>query len=218
MQPPFPYDDHNLPLLQSSVSAARLQRYQVIAAGDVAHALRLYMWNTALSESLYGPLQGLEITLRNKINERLASVFGAPWYDHRRLVFRYAQQRQIADAKDTLRFQGKPLEPGRIIAELSFGFWVGLFGRQYENSLWRPHLRPLFVNAASPFLRKDAHNVLDEIRSLRNRIAHHEPILQRRLGEEHGIILQAVQWFCASTARWVEHHSRFEEIYAARPR
>jgi len=217
LQAPFPYDDHNLPILQSSVSPERLQRYLGIAAGDLAQALRLYMWNTALSEALYGPLQGLEITLRNKIHQRLAGAFGAHWYDDARLGLRYAQQQQVATAKQTLQFQGKPLEPERIVAELSFGFWVGLFGSKYENQLWRPHLRPLFVNAPSPFVRKDAHTVFDEIRLLRNRIAHHEPILQRALSKEHGIILTAIEWFCATTASWVNHHSRFATIYAARP-
>lgn len=189
----------------------------VIATGDLAQALRMYMWNTALSEALYGPLQGLEITLRNKIHERLTGAYGTHWYDDPRLQLRYAQQQQITGAKQILGFQRKPAEPSRVIAELNFGFWVGLFGPKYETHLWRPHLRPLFINASAPFLRKEAHNALDEIRLLRNRIAHHEPILQRRLTEEHGLILTVIQWFCSETAAWVRHHSRFAAVYADRP-
>lgn len=217
MQSPFPYDDHNLPILRGSVSVTRLQRYTAVAGGDAAQALRLYMWNTALSEALYGPLQGLEITLRNKIHERLTVAFGAHWYDDSKLQLRHAQLQQISTAKQTLGFQGKPVEPSRVLAELNFGFWVGLFSPKYETHLWRPHLRSLFVNASSPFVRKDAHKALDEIRLLRNRIAHHEPILQRRLPEEHGLILTVIQWFCVETATWVGHHSRFATVYASRP-
>ncbi len=217
MQSPFPYDAHNLPILQSSVSAARLQRYITIASGDLAQALRLYMWNTSLSEALYGPLQGLEITLRNKIHDRLTAAYGFHWYDDPRLQLRFAQQQQVNSAQQTLGFQRKRIEPARVIAELNFGFWIGLFGPKYETHLWRPHLRPLFVNAPSPFLRKDAHNALDEIRLLRNRIAHHESILQRPLPQEHGLILTVIHWFCAETAAWVGHHSRFSAVYADRP-
>ena len=188
-----------------------------IASGDLAQALRLYMWNTALSESLYGPLQGLEITLRNSIHERLTAVFGAHWYDNPKVGIQFAQQRQINEAKDTLRFQRKLIEPSRMVAELSFGFWIGLLGRKYENNLWRSHLRPLFVNVPSPLLRKDVHKALDEIRLLRNRIAHHESILQRPLPKEHALILTVIRWFCAITADWIEHHSRFNDIYRARP-
>jgi hypothetical protein len=217
LQPPFQYDGHNLTILARSVSPARLQRYVTIAGGNTAQALRLYMWNTALSESLYGPLQGLEITLRNKIHERLTGAFGAHWYDNPKIAVQFAQERQIDDAKDTLRFQQKPIEPARMVAELNFGFWVGIFGRKYENNLWRSHLRPLFVNTPAPLLRKDAHKALDEIRLLRNRIAHHESILQRPLPKEHALILTVVRWFCVVTADWIAHHSRFDDVYRARP-
>lgn len=217
MQAPYAYGDHNLELLRSSISAARLRRYLALAHGDTAQALRLYMWNTALSEALYGPLQGLEITLRNKIHERLSEAFGARWYDAPALRLRHAQQEQIDRAKQALGFQGKPLEPERVVAELNFGFWVGLFGSKYENHLWRPHLRKVFVNAPAPFLRKQAHAALDAIRLLRNRVAHHEPILHRRLPEEHRLILDSIGWLCTTTAAWVAHHSRFDRVHASRP-
>jgi hypothetical protein len=126
LQSPFPYDDHNLPNLQRSVSLTRLQRYVSMACGDTSQALRLYMWNTALSESLYGPLQGLEVTLRNKIHERLTGAYGPCWYDDPRLQLRHVQQRQVDRAKQVLGFLRKPIEPSRVLAELNFGFWVVL--------------------------------------------------------------------------------------------
>ena len=217
MQPHFQYDGHTLVALRSSVSPERLRRYETIAAGDAARALRLYVWNTALSESLYGPIQGLEVTLRNKIHQRLRDQFGTRWYDESRVGLQYAQRDQVLRAKQSLQHQGKPLDPPRLLAELSFGFWVGLFGRRYETNLWRPHLRQLFVNAPRPFLRKDAHRVLENIRYLRNRVAHHEPILQRSLEHEHGLVLTAIGWLCAATTRWVAHHSRFDVVFSTRP-
>ena len=217
MQPHFQYDGHTLVALRSSVSPERLQRYETIAAGDAARALRLYMWNTALSESLYGPIQGLEVTLRNKIHQRLRDQFGTRWYDESRVGLQYAQRDQVMRAKQSLQHQGKPLDPSRLIAELSLGFWVGLFGRRYETHLWRPHLRQLFVNAPRPFLRKDAHGVLENVRYLRNRVAHHEPILQRSLAHEHGLVLTAIGWLCAVTSRWVANHSRFDAVFSTRP-
>ncbi len=216
MQPPFPYDVHKVATLTRCVSAVRLQRYIAIAGGDSAQALRLYMWNTALSESLYGLLQGIEITLRNKIDERLTISFGSQWYDNSKIGIQFAQQRQINDAKSSLQFQRKPLDHSRMIAELNFGFWVGLLGRQYEN-LWRSQLRQIFINTSAPLLRKEAHKALNEIRFLRNRIAHHEAILQRRLPEEHALILTVIRWLCAVTADWIAHHSRFDEVYQLRP-
>jgi hypothetical protein len=156
------------------------------AKGDIAQALRLYMWNTALSEALYGPLQGLEIILRNKIHQRLSAAFGTCWYD-------------APGFRDTSCAQATRQD--RIVAELSFGSWVGLFGPKYETHLWRPHLRNVFVNSPTPFLRKQAHAALDEIRLLRNRVAHHEPILHLRLAELHWLILDSIGWFLRGNRR-----------------
>ena len=166
---------------------------------------------------MYGPIQGLEVTLRNKIHRRFSDQFGARWFDDSRAGLQYAQRDQVLRAKLSLQHQGKPLDPSRLIAELSFGFWVGLFGRRYETHLWRPHLRQLFTNAPSPLLRKDVHRVLDEIRILRNRVAHHEPILQRALTQEHVLVLTVIAWLCTATTSWVAHHSRFNVVYSARP-
>jgi hypothetical protein len=151
------------------------------------------------------------------MHEIFTKAFGAEWYDNPKIGFQFVQQRQINDAKASLSFQRKPIEPARIVAELSFGFWVGLYGRKYETHLWRPYLRPLFVNTMSPTIRKDVHSALDKIRLLRNRIAHHKSILHRRLPEEHGLILTATRWICIVTANWVAHHSRFNDVYRARP-
>jgi hypothetical protein len=217
MQSPFLYDDHTLLALRSSISRERLQRYESIAAGDAPQALRLYMWNTALSESLYGPIQGLEVTLRNKIHERLTDPFGPRWYDDGRVGLQHTQQTQVLRAKNSLQHKGKPLDPPCLIAELNLGFWVGLFGGGYETHLWRPHLRKLFVHAPRPFLRKDVHRVLNNIRELRNRVAHHEPILQRSLRQEHVLVLTTIGWLCTATTSWVAHQSRFDRVYSARP-
>lgn len=147
-EPPFEYAGHTIGALRSSVSPERLQRYEDIAAGDTKRPLRLYMWNIALSESLYGPIQGLEVTLHNRIHQRFADQFGARRYDNPRVGLQYAQRDQVLRAMQSLQHQGKPVDPPRLVAELSFGFWVGLFGRRYETHLWRPHLRQLFVNAS----------------------------------------------------------------------
>jgi len=217
LQPQFVYDVHTAKALRNSVSSPRLLRYEAFATGDLVQALRLYTWNTALSEALYGPIQGLEITLRNKMNDCFASHFGPQWFDAPAMGLLYAQQDQVTQAKQALWRHRKAPDPDRVVAELSFGFWAGLFGRQYETHLWRRYLRALFVNAPSPFLRQDAHRVLNNVRMLRNRIAHHEPILHRPLQREYDSVLAAIGWLCMATAAWVGHHSRFGETFAARP-
>jgi hypothetical protein len=81
--------------------------------------------------------------------------------------------------------------------------------------LWRPILHHAFPQAKLP--RKDVHHPLDQLRLLRNRIAHHEPILTRPLAEDYQSVLQILSWICPETATWVAHHSTVPTVLAARP-
>ena len=45
-------------------------------------AVKLYAWNTALSATFYGPLQALEIALRNAIHKQMTNAFSETWYDN----------------------------------------------------------------------------------------------------------------------------------------
>jgi hypothetical protein len=61
-----------------------------------------------------------------------------------------AARARVAEAKDTLRRAKRSLDPGRIVAELSFGFWERLLTHgppgqlNYEMALWRPALYRAF--------------------------------------------------------------------------
>jgi len=70
----FSYTDDLLDELEASLSRERLGTYLDAAGGDRKGAIELYAWNTAVSAAFYGPLQGLEVTLRNAIHRRLADV------------------------------------------------------------------------------------------------------------------------------------------------
>jgi hypothetical protein len=156
-------------------------------------------------------LQALEIIIRNAFHRELASVYGPAWYDSARVPLTPAARARLASAKETLRRANRPLDPGRIVAELSFGFWERLLTRgprgklNYEMALWRPALHRAFPNSRR--LRADVHKSLPGLRDLRNRIAHHEPIFSRDLEAEYQTILDVIGWMCIDTRAWVMHHS-----------
>lgn len=207
----FSYTAEQLQVLEGTLSTERLAPYRALAGGDLRRAIALYERNTALSESLYGVLQGLEVTLRNAIDHALATGLGQPdWYDSG--VLQAEQLRPLGQAKAALAREGKPLASGRIVAELPFGFWTGVTGPGYAD-LWRIHLVKAFPRR--PLQRKDAHDRLNTIRKLRNRIAHYEPILSRPLQKDFNQILDAIAWICPVTARWVRAQSTFPERFRA---
>jgi hypothetical protein len=40
------------------------------------------------------------------------------------------------DAELKLQEHGQTPTPGKIVAELGFGYWVGLFANRYDERLW----------------------------------------------------------------------------------
>lgn len=192
----------------------RLKRYLAKSNDDIRLSLQLYCYNTSVSESLYTSLQGLEICLRNSIDLQLIAKYGEAWVFEKREIFSHPQTEMIDGAIKSLRNDSRDLTRDRVISELSLGFWVGVLGRKYETSLWRECLRHAFPNRPKRVERKQIHKVLNAIRRLRNRVAHHEPILHRDLRADHRDILALISWMCPQTSEWVRAQSRFEEAFA----
>lgn len=96
------------------------------------------------------------------------------------LTTRY-QQDGIRKARYQLTRDKKAGTHGQIVAELNFGFWSSLFGRN-SNHLWQ-HLRPIFQTVK---LQRHAIALqLDNFRHLRNRVAHYEPIVALPLAQRY---------------------------------
>jgi len=205
----FVYTAEQIARLERSLSPERLAPYVTLAGNNRVAAIRLYERNTALSESLYGLLQGLEVAVRNAMHETLKTALGrADWYDH---VPLYHLQSTLNHAKQKLTENGKAHDPGRMVAELSFGFWTSLTGPKFAAGLWNPYLHRAFAH--KKLRRKEAHPRLDRIRKLRNRVAHHEPILNRNLQRDFVDILDTIDWICPDTRLWVEETSSFLERF-----
>lgn len=218
----FAFDDALLDALVASLSPERVATYAAATGGDRVKAMRLYTWNTATSAAFYGPLQGLEVALRNAMHRELTMTYGQTWYDNPACGFDGGTLRRIEGAKDDLRRDGYAVDPPHLVAALPFGFWVALLGRggrggvlgapkrNYEMTLWRPCLHKAFPHARVS--RVQAHQPLDYLRTLRNRIAHHEPVFARHLAADYRSILTVTGWICPKTRDWISHHSRIEDI------
>jgi hypothetical protein len=213
IQAPFVITAAVLDNIERRISKERLGPYLSMTKNDREHALRLYAWNTSLSEALYGLLQGFEITLRNTFHEILTAASQRPdWYDV--LALTTIDNKNIQKAKDRITLDQKPITPGNVIAELSFGFWASLTGSFYAQTLWDAHLYKSFTVAMK---RGTVYHKLDRIRKLRNRIAHHEILIGPNLMNEYSGIVQLTDWICSDTAKWIKSNSTFLERYKLRP-
>ena len=202
-----------VPTLTAALSADRFATYLQWAAGDQALAERLYTYNVQLSAALYGPLHMQEVSLRNMADQALAQRYGAAWHlDPAVLADRY-QRDNVAKVVQSLQQAGKAGTRPQVIAELNFGFWSSLFGRQ-SHHLWQT-LRSIF-QARGIQRGAVAHN-LRELRLLRNRIAHYEPIIALPLAQRYTDITTFTGWLSPSAAAWIARYSTWPALYPAIP-
>lgn len=219
----YVYDDAALSGIETMLSPERFATYLTATCNDREAAARLYTWNTAVSGAFYGPLQSLEVAVRNSMHLHLSAEYGPEWYDGAHAGLDANARTKITQLKAELRRSNYPVDTPHVVAGLSFGFWVSLLGRggysdasrlrraSYEMTLWRPALRKAFPHAVS-LNRVGAHTPLDYLRTFRNRIAHHEPIFSRHLQRDYDRILEVIGWICPQTKAWTEAHSRVPEV------
>lgn len=197
--------DDEVECIERIISQERFERYVKWAGGDKKKAIRIYERNTLVSEAFYTPIQGLEIALRNAVHNVLAEEINERWFDPRFKVLVGKEEKMIGDAKNKLKERGKTVEPGRVVAELSFGFWTALTEKRYVDSLWIPYLHKAFPN--HKISHKECREKLRQIRILRNRIAHHEPILEWDYCKNYQNIIEIIGWIDEVSALWVQKNT-----------
>ncbi|RMC62511.1 Abi family protein [Sinorhizobium meliloti] len=207
--------DETIPYLgiEDTLSADRFGTYLRWAGGDRNKAIALYTLNALLSESLHLPLHMLEVALRNRIHQVMSRAHGETWFDMPEHQLNPTQADMIAKARKDLGEQGKGDTPARIIAALTFGFWTAMLGKEYEN-LWQTTLKDIGKREDGKGLRrKDFTRSLSSIRTLRNRLAHHETVLYWDLRKHYANILQMTGWLSPVAADWCRAYCRFESLY-----
>ncbi len=199
----------------SALSMERMESYGD-CNGNPKSVLARYLLNMALCESLYQPIQYCEVALRNSIHQYLTKLMDTEeWYDSPRFNLTDWAEKQITGAKEKITKSGKTLTPGRIVAELHFGFWTSFFEAHYEQ---KTLFLPSGIKGVFPYLPKSMHNrkkikgKLDKIRLLRNRVFHHERIIHwKDLNEQHRLIMDTIGTINPELLHLAEHGERFNQ-------
>lgn len=221
-QEEFLYQDDVVASLESAISVERLGPYLKESGFKKDRALKLYIWNANLSESLHFPLQNVEVTIRNAINDCLIQIWGPHWFDDCRFLSiaghaRPDQERAIDKVKARIVSAKNPVTNGRVVAGLSFEFWVSLLTKRYDRPIWQTRLHDVFPNLPKIQKRADIRTELWRVKEIRNRVAHYEPVFERDLSFEHSLMIKAIRYRCEHLARWVNHHSRFHSALRLKP-
>ncbi len=232
--------------VEQAISTPRLSTYRALTSSK-EQAWALYRWNIKLAAAIAPLAADLEVTLRNTIHDRLTDHFGrADWWAAASLqldditndmLTQVVKRHQKKIAKGTVGH-------GRVVADTTLGVWVNLLSRgghsalgraiDYETKLWRPALR--FGFSTGTFTpsgrerrpaRAEVHRRAALFQLLRNRAAHHEPILNgiRPSGgsaripliDVWGQTVELLAWMCPDLARWHQQNAALPCILRQRP-
>jgi hypothetical protein len=167
---------------ENAISADRFQRFVVEAKGDRHLAIAFYRLNLGISAEFLPGLHLWEVCLRNRLDAILVARYGPQWPSaviDRRREFKaghIASVRKAVQIACNGRFDFAAPR-GRVITELGAGFWVAMLSRAYASRLGlRPSAADVLPNLPNMPI-EETHRIADRIRMLRNRIAHHEPVI-----------------------------------------
>jgi hypothetical protein len=194
------------------ISEPRLVRYLDAVGGDESAAMNLYVWNGRMAAALLRDLADMEVLLRNRFNYAVdkrrpgrhwlldpASPIRTPRFHNRngeRVDANAGLRRKLDQA--IVDAGGNSASPGQVVAQLTFGFWRSLVSRRFESQLWTPYLSSAFRKPKPT--RADVEKKMASLNYLRNRVAHHEHLLNTDISEYHADLLELCRWMSPPVA------------------
>jgi hypothetical protein len=204
-------------LLEKYLSKSRLGKYAEISkSNDLEKILEIYRLNIKYSEKFYSALIQFEVILRNAINAQVTKDFGLNWFVNENLNLTEKHKNIIYKVILDLENNSKEVNSCNIISNLTLGFWLNLFNRDYDKNddrnLWMKSLNKIFVNTSHKPRRSAIRERLEKFRNLRNRISHCEPIVQFPLDKYYYQLIEFVSWIDQDLSSWLEKEIEFNSI------
>lgn len=217
---PAPWDYNEL---QRCLTNERLSSYFADTDGSLEHVFELYEWNMAASAAVMEMTSMVEVIVRNALDSALTGwastrAPGTSWLDLADLDDRGRED--VAKARNrATRWRKVPEVHGKVIAELSLGFWRFLVESRYYTSLWVPAAYRAFPHGPED-RRTRQEAVVERMKQLmvvRNRAAHHEPIHRRALDNDLRAATDLSTWVSRDAGAWLAEKNSLRELIARHP-
>lgn len=138
-------------LINKFISPERFNSYQ---------DLDKYSKNLIDSKNFYISLSILEVSLKNSIDELLTKTIGIDWIEDD-LFLTKDSLKKVKEAKNILFRRGEKISKSKVIAELSFGFWVNLFKKPYSNKLRTKDFEKIIDKEEFSNIKNDIDEILE---------------------------------------------------------
>lgn len=184
-------------------SAARLRGYRILEAADLGNADDLAIQDTLIGSHLWLPVSLIEIAFRNLVDRAISSshsegpgwlfatggaadtlmaaeVTGPAWLQSKREDGSVEDPIRIAARMSAAQTQRAEITRDDLVAHLMLGFWVvrvpEALKAQIEVFDVVASGLPAPIDSGDRLRRM----MVDDVLRIRNRVAHHEPLLFRR--------------------------------------
>lgn len=212
----------------------------------------VYLWDRDLAAAIFADIAIVEVALRNSVHRAISTRYGDRWWAVGGIPLDGRSEGDVNKAWRALpsHVRSRPNDsavPGRLVARLMFGFWRDLLDSggyrgaeprrssiDYEQN-WRDVVRLAFPGGrvvarldGVSFTRAWALEQVSIVHALRNRVAHHEPLVRGfPLPGQSSVRVSAQEGFAAylkvarmidfELASWLESNSEVPRILRSRP-
>lgn len=223
-----------------AVSAQQLDSFKYTPEDLRLTTIGRYAHDVAIAQAFYPLLRLVEVSLRNNVFRAIETMVrvqgiaqGMPqagetcWLDANRYALLLPDDAdEVRAAKVRLARAHKPIDAGHLLSAIHLGFWVNLFSGPYAYqgsapvAFWPAALRDVFPHApaAMTAARAGVGAKLNQMKALRNRVFHHNPIWKRNLGADHVTLLELLEWMSPPTARAARFYDRLPVLMQPRMR
>ena len=176
----------NFSEFEAILSSQRLNRYVSACNGNTRKAIVLYRYNLQVSQEMFTLVSCFEVALRNAIDHQLTETFGSDWLRNSIMQGGFFTDPVLRKTKEIIENSYKKLyhthsySHYKLLADMKFGIWKYMFS-PIQYRVTGQNLLRIFPNkprssAEQQYNQTFFFNNLDRVNSLRNRIAHHEPV------------------------------------------
>ena len=156
--------------------------------------MAMYYANARLAQAFQPLISFFEVVLRNQLHYALAHYFNdVQWLLNQKsgfmsdpslthIVKKTGKMKvndflksEVERSERTLIGKKRNVTAGRVIAELNFGFWNSLY-ETHHYALLKGVPCTIFKTLPAGVGRKEVNQMVQQIRDLRNRISHNEPL------------------------------------------
>lgn len=200
--------------IEKTLSIPRLSKYEnfykkIEKEYTKQDVMYLYERNLIISNKFFYLLNFFEIILRNAVVEAIEIAFGCnstnSWHTNTAFIRSLSSKGKYSPKSMFDEVQRKfPYSASKMIPEFKFVFWQKMLMSNHENRIWKHCLTQVFPNIQTEN-RQTLYDWVDQLRELRNRIAHHEPIIfNRYLEDDLKILMIFIYCRCEHTYNWLE--------------